>query len=1233
MAKDTGREKKSPQKGIDRSIGLFALILGCFFVSGFTGLIYEILWTRMIVKIIGSSPFAVSIVLTVFMGGLGLGSYLAGRTIDRVNEPSRLVRIYGALELGIGAYGLALPLLLAAFKPVYAALYNGLFEHFFLYNVLTFAGCALLLIVPVTCMGATLPILARFFVTSLSGIGTRVGRLYGLNTIGAAAGSLLCGFWLIDVMGVWGTLVVAVVLNGTIGAICFLASARLGRHAAAAKPAAAPSSAAARGEAPAANQTGETASAFGSYALVVFAVSGFCAMAYEVIWIKLLGLVVGPTTYSFTIVLVTFITALALGAIFFGWLGDRVKNTIGLLLATQIAAALFSLLFSQFAGTSQIFFAKLIYEFKESLASLYMVKAAVLFVCMFPATFCLGATFPLVGKICTTSLSRTGRSIGFAYAVNSVGAVLGSFCAGFVLIPLAGKENGLRLVIALQLLTALFVGIRVFRRSRAPVVRWTAAALAVVVAAGLVIRYPHWNRKMLSRGKYQYADRIELRQVGWARSLSPGSVEFAEEEGEELVYYGDGIGGFTAVLIQDVLGDTRHVLLNSGKPDASFPGDMATQVLFAHFPMLFHPDPKNVLIVGLASGITAGEVLHYPVDRVDVVDINDKVPAASAYFREWNSDVLANPRTRLIIQDARAHLAMTKQKYDVISSEPSNPWMAGISSLFTRDFFESARDHLNDGGIFVQFAHGYSMDWNVFSMIGRTFADVFPNSILVNTDPTSRGGDYLLIGTKGEEKMDANVAAKRLAYAQRSKNIVLLDHRLFFNMILSEDLERLFGDGPVHTENRPRLEFAAPRLLYTNDPSIRQRIAEKSFLSDGTRAIVRRNTADVDAQIDFAAYALSVYRPAFAFQNNVNLSAATAEQRERFSGLLADYCGKNADRGVFSLRDREIRDRCASAQMRTLEARMAGAKDKTPFLKRLGEMYSNWGESDRAAECYAEALSLNPDDAETRTSLGVVLTSQGKFSEAVEQHRQAIRIAPDSPHAYNNLGGTFARQGKLAEALTCFSEALKRDPDFADAHFNMGNALAAQGYLDQAAEHFAAAIRLKPDFAEAYNNLGNAFLSRGRFDDAIAQYSAALRIQPDYALAQYGLGSALASQGRTREAIEHLARAVELSPDYTEALSGLAWMLATDGDARLRDGVRAVRLAERAREAAGGDNPLILDTLAAAYAETGEYERAAETARRAAELARSAGGSEWAQEIEKRAELYARGLPFRTAAE
>ena len=263
-----------------------------------------------------------------------------------------------------------------------------------------------------------------------------MGRLYGLNTIGAAVGSLLCGFWLIDLLGVWGTLLLAVVLNGAIGAACILVSSRLPQTRGGLREnRESPSKSRPRFVSP------KPISSLGSYALVIFAVSGFCAMAYEVIWIKLLGLIVGPTTYSFTIVLVTFITGLALGAMFFGWLGDRIKNTMILLLVTQIAAALFALMFSQIAGNSQIFFAKLIYQFKDNFAYLYLVKAVVLFVFMFPPTFCLGATFPLVGKIYTTSLSRTGRSIGFAYAVNSVGAVLGSFCAGFLSDTVRGQRE------------------------------------------------------------------------------------------------------------------------------------------------------------------------------------------------------------------------------------------------------------------------------------------------------------------------------------------------------------------------------------------------------------------------------------------------------------------------------------------------------------------------------------------------------------------------------------------------------------------------------------------------------------------------------------------------------------------------------------------------------------------------------------------------------------------------
>jgi spermidine synthase len=737
---------------------------------------------------------------------------------------------------------------------------------------------------------------------------------------------------------------------------------------------------------------------------------------------------------------------------------------------------------------------------------------------------------------------------------------------------------------------------------------------------------------MLAEGKYHRFDRPEIRNAGWLSSLFSTPPRFSDGESEELVYYGDGIGGFTTVLRRQIIGDTTYSLYNSGKTDASYPGDMTTQTLLAHFPLLFHPRPDNVLVIGLASGITAGEVLCYPVKRLDVVDINEKVVAASDYFREWNSNVLADSRTRLIIQDGRAHLAMSNQKYDVISSEPSNPWMAGLAGLFTRECFELAKAHLNDGGVFVQFTHAYQMDWNTFAMIGRTFSEVFPNSMLVNTDPTTNGPDYLLIGMKGEGKLDASAAAQNLRFAQQSKNMTLLNHKLFYNLILSEDLEKLFADGPIHTEDRPYLEFAAPKLLYTSDPMIKRQVLDKRWLSESVKEIVHENSTNLDTRIDFAAYALSVYSPEFVLQNGLDLSSATAAQRQRVSDLLVDYCKKNIAADIFSLKDRELREQCLSAQEGALRTRMADAKDPAPFAYRLGEMCSKQGKLDEAAGYFSKVLRSNPDHVKAHNALGNVLAKQGKYDEASTHHLMAIKLAPDNAITYNNLGCTLGEQGRAAEALEYYSKALKLDPDFADAHYNMGKVLVSQGKLDEAVDHFSEAVRIKPGYSEAHNKLGDAFLAQGKLETAISHYTAALRIGPDDALAHEGLADALAAQGKTGEAIEHLSKAVELKPDYVKALNSLAWTLATNGDARFRDGARAVELARRACELTDNRHPLLLDTLAAAYAESGEFDRARETATRAAALARSARRSEWARDIEKRLESYNRGLPFHTGS-
>jgi spermidine synthase len=321
-----------------RTIPIF--VSCCFFLSGSAGLIYEVLWVRLIDKVIGSAPFAVATVLTVFMAGLALGSYLAGRTIDRFSSRAALLALYGKI---------------AAAKPIYGLIYDPLLNRFWCYQAVAFLGCVLLLIVPAVLMGATLPVLCRFYVNHMGHLGTRTGWLYGLNTVGAAVGAVFCGFVLVRSLGVWATLGVAAIANFLVGGACLLLSRQKGLVL--------PDC-----SLPSKNRFSQSGSRSVDgglwdkihirkmkWGLWLFAVSGFCALAYEVLWTRLLGLIVGPTTYSFTLVIATFIIGLALGSIIFGWLADRTQRVFLLLILTQLGASVTALAVSQVLGSSQFF--------------------------------------------------------------------------------------------------------------------------------------------------------------------------------------------------------------------------------------------------------------------------------------------------------------------------------------------------------------------------------------------------------------------------------------------------------------------------------------------------------------------------------------------------------------------------------------------------------------------------------------------------------------------------------------------------------------------------------------------------------------------------------------------------------------------------------------------------------------------------------------------------------------
>lgn len=1042
---------------------LALLILVCFFLSGATGLIYEVLWTRMIIKIIGGAPFAVSIILTIFMGGLGLGSYLAGRTVDRVSRPEELVRLYGLLELIIGAYGLVLPFLIAIFRPLFAQIYNGVFEYGMIYSILTFVGCAILLIIPVTCMGATLPVLSRFYVSNLGHLGTHTGRLYGLNTIGAGFGALAAGFWLLAAFGLWGTLTIAIVLNAAIGLVCVI----VGRRTRVPKPRPTPKTA------PAEKPISEAAAyprAIVYAALIVFAVSGFCSMSYEVIWTKLLGLMVGPTTYSFTIVLVTFIIGLALGAMLFGWLADRTRRPVSLLLITQVAAAIFALGVSQVLGNSQLFFAKLVATFYESFTALSVAKAAFLFLFMLPPTLCLGATFPLVGKIFTPSTTRVGRSIGFAYAINTIGAVLGSFIAGFVIIPAFGKANGLSMVVILQLLGALAFGFIILRTHMQRLRSWAPAVGVAILALVAATVYPQWDRNLLSLGRYhRFAEHgLNPAEISWTSALLRGPEILAPKFKAEVVYFGDGVAGTTTVLkTVDALNNIELSMTNAGKPDASTRGDMATQTLLAHFPLLFGNEVQDVMVLGLASGITAGEILRYPVRRLDVVEISREVAKASDYFRPWNHNVLDDPRTRLIIQDGRAHLGMTDTKYDVISSEPSNPWMAGLATLFTWDLFTYARDALRDDGMFVQFIHTYQMDWPTFALIGRSFVDVFPNSMLVSASPDKASNDLLLVGIKGDASLNLERARQLASITRRPGNFTVDDPLVLLRLIRAQNLRELFGDGPLNTDSRPLLEFTAPKLMYHTDPQIPAIIVSRGRLTEPLSHVIAILTEKPESQIDFMQYELSVHLPMHGYVPPIfDYERATPGQIMRYDSLVCSYCSENPT-PLSLYQDERTRETCADCQQRALQALIDSGQGTELTYGYLATLYRQNDQLDHALATYTAWAKDDPTDPRAAFGMGEMLLARDDLQKALIAFLAADRLEPGNPNTLTKIGFLYGRIGRYDLARDFFLRAIQNDTSFAHAHAGLGTVEAAVGNVPAAIEQYRKALRLDPSLEYA----------------------------------------------------------------------------------------------------------------------------------------------------------------------
>ena len=776
--------------------GIDAALLVVFFVSGGLALIYQAGWVRAITLELGSTTLAVSTVVATFMGGLALGSAAAGRWGDRTRRP---LLVYAVLEVGLSLYALATPLMIRSVLPALSDGATLLADSIVKLSILRLVVAGVLLLPPTILMGATLPILARWWAlrrsASAPGDGALgAGLLYSANTLGAFAGTLAAGFLLLPTLGLRATVLWA----GSLNLVVALVSLLLDR-AAAPLPTAVAGSRERFGGEPPIRLTGST---------LAIGLTAFGALACEVAWTRLIALVSGGSVYAFTIVLATFLGGLGLGAaavslagraerfdprqafcVLAVWAGALVAMSY---LASLRLPALFVDLFGRFR----------VDEHPERAVIVQFLLVAML---LLPPATAMGGLLPAAARLRVVTPERTSHEVSGIYVASTVGSILGSLFTGLLLIPWIGIRGSLAIAVCSQIGGALALaheGRLAGGASRLPL------RLAAPIALTVITLAQPWPADLMTSGVY---DKAHLRNPGSARQ-----IELRVERGTELLYYRDGLTATVTVTRDRRSPDADLYISTNGKIDGSSHFDMPTQRLSAHLPLVLHPAPRQMCVIGLGTGCTAGSAALHPV-QVTAIEIEPAMVEGARLFAAHNHGVVDDPNVDLRVTDGRLFLRLNPGRLDVIVSEPSNPWLAGTSDLFTREFFELARGSLRDGGIYAQWLQIYGLAPETFRMLVRTFDDVFRYAYLASTLLHS---DVLLIGSDTPLDFDPARIQARLTDAIAAD---LADSRVGIDDVWSllarvrlgpEEVGSLGDSGPLNTDDLPYVAYQAPLEMF-----------------------------------------------------------------------------------------------------------------------------------------------------------------------------------------------------------------------------------------------------------------------------------------------------------------------------------------------------------------------------------------------------------------------------------
>jgi spermidine synthase len=741
-------------------------LLCALFLSGANGLMMEIVFRRQLLLSLGVTHYSVATVLTVFMAGLAIGSFLFGRLADHIKYP---IKLYGLLEVGVGLSGLLLIAVFSYLDPFYVKL-QLVFGSAGSPNILLkLLPAAMVLLIPTTLMGGTLPVIGKALANENQSAGSPLGLLYGINTFGGVVGVIGATFFLLSTVGAMLTLAIVSIINTIIGLVSLLIFGKIIRIASI------DSNSNHSNLKPRKTQIGVLG--FDKISLAAFFLAGFAALSLEVHWTRILAYVVGSHGYAFGIILAAFLCGIALGSTLASRFADRLKRPVIWLGLTQlmIAGTAFtaSIIMFRLRGLT----GWLTLHAGDSWDRFITAEMVILFALLLAPTFCMGAVFPLVMTVCIKTYKKLGQSVGNAYMLNTLGSILGAFFAGFIFIPYLGITRGLKLTLLISILggAILFLNIR-----SKPVIK-ICAMILIVLLGGMV-----WYRPIGYRLQY-------LRM------------------GERLIFY-DESSSATVSVREDEEGG-RMLSVNGLDEVPVDPASLLTFRVLAHLPMLLHPSPLNVMVLSLGGAITTGSVARHPLEQIDAVELCPPVVKAAGLFESWNHGVLDDPRLQIILQDGRNHLLTTQKKYDVITADATHPWSADSWILYTKEMYRLVRSRLTDAGIFCQWVPLHWMSIDDFKCVLRTLRTEFPHLSLWYT------GSYVVaLGSQKPITPDISDFAHRMQQTAIQEDLASVGidspaSLLGLYLLANDGIDRFVGAGPLNTDDFAYLEHSASRCF------------------------------------------------------------------------------------------------------------------------------------------------------------------------------------------------------------------------------------------------------------------------------------------------------------------------------------------------------------------------------------------------------------------------------------